>query len=146
MFEIASLITSILCGLFAGALLTEAGILVPYWRKMDPTAFLELHHTMAEPLFRFFAPLTIAGTISPTLNIGIAILTGESISISLWLAVGLSIFILILYFAFFKSANERFATTTNAVEASNILTTWAAWHNVRTILAIIVFILCVFSL
>lgn len=39
MIDILSIFSTLMLGLFAGSLLTEGGILVPYWKKMTPENF-----------------------------------------------------------------------------------------------------------
>jgi len=60
--EILQLLSCMALGLLVGSLLTEAVILVPYWRAMDPQEFLDLHGTLEQQLYRYFAPLTIVAT------------------------------------------------------------------------------------
>ena len=46
-------------GLAAGALLAEAGVLVPYWRAQEPGDFLAGYARHAPVLLRFFGPLEV---------------------------------------------------------------------------------------
>ena len=43
MIEMIHLASTVALGLFAGALLTEGSILVPYWRRMEPADFFQQH-------------------------------------------------------------------------------------------------------
>lgn len=65
--EILQLLPCLLLGLLVGSLLTEAMILVPYWRTMDAKESLRLHSTMGPKLYSYFAPLTVAATIVPVI-------------------------------------------------------------------------------
>ncbi|PYT03753.1 MAG: hypothetical protein DMF60_17405 [Acidobacteria bacterium] len=56
--------------LFVGALLTEAMVLVPMWRTLQPQEFFTLHAAHAHRLYTFFAPLTVSATL---LAVGAAI-------------------------------------------------------------------------
>lgn len=68
MLDILEFGTVIMTGLLAGALLTEAFILVPYWKKMPSIEFLRLHQTMSPSLFRYYVPLTVAGSAFPIIT------------------------------------------------------------------------------
>ena len=48
-------------GLSAGALLAEAGVLVPFWQAQKPEAFLDWYRENASRLLGFFGPLEAAG-------------------------------------------------------------------------------------
>jgi len=143
MFELLSLCSCIFTGLFAGALLTEAGILVPYWRKMAPGEFLALHHTMAPSLQQFFTPLTILGALLPTITLVAGWLSGTTPNLYWWVSATLAASALAFYFGFFKSANQRFADGKDPAEAKTTLAQWARWHNLRTLFAILAFATCV---
>ena len=145
-FELSSILTCVVTGVFAGSMLTEAGILVPYWRKMMPEEFLRLHHTMAPMLFRFFAPLTILGTLLPSVHVALGLLSGSALSDYSYLAAALSVAVLTLYFAFFKSANQSFADGTDPAQAAVTLKRWAFWHTIRTVGTITVFLFCTLAL
>src|SRR5262245_11037806 len=46
-------------GIFAEAMLTEGGVLVPYWRSLPPTQFFSWYAANGQRLQGFFGPLTI---------------------------------------------------------------------------------------
>jgi hypothetical protein len=125
-------------GLLSGALLTEAFVLVPYWKRLAPEEFLRLHPSLAPSLFRFFAPLTIAGTLLPVAAcLALIALAGFSLW---WTLSGLcALAILGFYFAFFRGANLQFAQTKDASRAAVTLGVWARLHNLRTVIAILGF-------
>ncbi len=138
LFPTLQTVSAMCSGLLAGALLAEACVLVPYWRKMTPDDFLELHHTMAPSLFRFFAPITVAGTVIPLLTLSAALLVGSPTTP--WWAVSAvaGVSMLVIYFGYFKHANEKFETGTihnNELRAE--LSKWASWHNLRTIISVL---------
>jgi hypothetical protein len=140
MIEIIGFATVIMTGLLAGALLTEAFILVPYWKKMPSDEFLRLHHTMSSSLFRYYAPLTVAGSALPI----IALITYVSLTGFIWSWWYVSCFcacsLLGFYFAFFKNANLAFATNKDPDVARSILEKWAFLHNLRTAVAVFGFV------
>lgn len=130
MIDILHVVTTSVIGLFAGSLLTEGAILVPYWRKMKPDDFFALHGTMGPRLFAYFAPLT---TITVILAVLTAVLTG-GLNLA---AGGLCLMTLFIFFIYFKKANASFADhslTHNQLGPE--LAKWAAWHWARTILII----------
>ena len=127
-------------GLLAGGLLTEARILVPYWRQMPTEDFLKLHHTMAPSLYRFFAPLTVMGTISPILTC-IFVSTPNRFVESAWFISAVSAVLLLgFYLFFFRSANNTFSKTTDVDVAKPILEKWASMHTIRTWIACVSFV------
>ncbi len=144
LLEALQTISVAVIGLLTGSLLTEAMILVPYWRKMEPEEFLRLHGTMGPSLYRYFAPLTAAGTMIP-------IVTGVYSMVLAPSSVGLSAMVALLagmmfctYFVYFKGANESFETRSIGVEAvANELRRWAAWHWLRVAIGLIAFFLSI---
>ena len=138
--EISQLISCFALGLLVGSLLTEAMILVPYWRTMKPEEFLSLHHTLGPRLFMYFAPLTILGTILPVIAAVLSVMLGTAFY---WLAVVPAILVLTMlaiYFAYFKGANESFESGSIGVDGLSVeLARWAKWHWARVILGIAAF-------
>lgn len=126
---ITSLTTSVI-GLYAGSLLTEGTILVPYWRRMSPEDFFSKHGEMGPSLFKYFAPLTTAAV---ALSVLAAVLAGGRHII----AAGLCVSALIIFFLYFKKANASFADHSLADEdLKDELKRWAAWHWTRTVIII----------
>ena len=133
MFEILSLSTTVIVGLFAGSLLTEATILVPYWRKMSHREFTQLHSSLGPNLFRYFAPLTTLAVASSAITAAIA---GTN-NIGWLLSATLCALTLGIFFAYFKAANHRFASgELHEQELIDELKAWSNWHWIRTIIAV----------
>ena len=134
MIEQVYILTTLAIGLFAGSLLTEAMILVPYWRRMEPVDFFRLHRSLGPNLFRYYAPLT---SIAVILAVTTAALAGPGNQP--WLiSAGLCLTTLVIFFIYFRTANNSF--TTHDISNDNLaseLKKWANWHWVRTILAIV---------
>ena len=131
MLDILAYASSFFLGLFAGSLLTEAMILVPYWRRMPAADFLTLHHTLGAKLFQYFAPLT---TITVVLGIVNAIFHGGK-NWGYNLAGVLCFVTLAIFFIYFKKANQSFADQSlQPEELGAELARWSAWHWVRTVL------------
>jgi hypothetical protein len=134
MIELLFLLTTLVLGLFAGSLLTEAIILVPYWRRMDPADFLNLHASLGPNLFRFYAPLTTTAVILAVIT---GLMTGTD-NLPWLITAGLCLAALTIFFIYFQAANNRFATNDIAEdELANELKNWSNWHWVRTILIIV---------
>lgn len=139
MIEIFHLVATFSLGLLAGALLTEGAILVPYWRRMEPSEFLRLHGTMGPNLYRYFAPLTIAGVMLPTASAIASAFAGDWSTARL-AAGALCLAALAIYFLYFKQANARFADhTITAEELPAELKRWSGWHSARTVIVLVAF-------
>ncbi|MFQ3246923.1 MAG: hypothetical protein ACI9SP_003577 [Arenicella sp.] len=134
MIEQVYILTTLAMGLFAGSLLTEAIILVPYWRRMEPKEFFRLHGSLGPNLFRYYAPLTSAAVI---LAVTTAALAGAD-NLPWLISAGLCLITIVIFAFYFRAANNRFAThdISNDKLASE-LKKWANWHWVRTSLVIV---------
>ena len=134
MLDLLSLISTLMLGLFAGSLLTEACILVPYWRRMAPGDFLRLHATLGPKLFHFFAPLT---TIAVMLAVVLAVANGFD-NRAWTLAAILCLITFAVFFIYFRSANNRFANhDISENKLGDELKRWSTWHWLRTVITII---------
>jgi hypothetical protein len=63
--EALAQLTSVVLGLFAGSLLTEALLLVPYFRSLTFAEFNRRHGEFGPRLFRYYAPRPIAAVVLP---------------------------------------------------------------------------------
>lgn len=134
MIELLALLSTLALGLFAGSLLTEAMILVPYWRRMKASEFFELHGSLGPNLFRYFAPLT---SIAVGLSVALAVVAGTG-NIPWLISAALCLVALAIFFIYFRVANNRFATHDLEESAlSGELKKWSSWHWLRTALVII---------
>lgn len=140
LIETLQLLSCLLLGLLVGSLLTEAMILVPYWRTMDATEFLRLHSTMGPKLYIYFAPLTIAATVAP---VTAALATFAFGTTTHWLSLvpaSLVLTMLAIYFHYFQGANDSFKTgTVGADGLAAELEKWARWHWLRVALGLLAF-------
>jgi hypothetical protein len=127
--EILLILSSGVLGLFVGAQITEAVLLVPHWKELTPDDFFELHKTFGPRIYRFFAPLTIAATIIPLLTSIYIIMTDPLMQISAWI-MGISTLLFFLsFFLYFKKANKSFedrSLTNDELPAE--LIRWGNWH------------------
>lgn len=136
MIEILTILTTLVQGLFAGSLLTEALLLVPYFKSLSFEDFSRLHHKFGPRLFRYYAPLTISATLLP-LAAAATLLDYPSINFFAWLAAALVLVILATYVFYFRAANLAFAEERLDEPAlAKELARWAAVHTFRTALAI----------
>ncbi|MGB0907387.1 MAG: hypothetical protein ACPGVT_07825 [Maricaulaceae bacterium] len=127
---IISTLTTGIIGLYAGSLLTEGVILVPYWRRMSAEDFFSKHSEMGPSLFKYFAPLT-------TLAVMMSVLTAVLVGGRHVIAAGLCVSALVIFFLYFKKANASFADHSLANEDLKAeLAKWAAWHWLRTVILI----------
>lgn len=127
-------------GLYAGALLTEAFILAPYWRKMVPEEFFRLHGSLGPTLFQYYAPLTAIAVFSSIVAMVMSLYTGHN---NIWhiTAASLCVSALAIFFFYFKNANNKFKNRTiTANELPSELLKWSSWHWVRTILVLSAFL------
>ena len=120
-------------GLFAGAMLTEAYILVPYWRSLPPAEFFTWYAANDRRLFGYFAPLT---AVTALLAIAAAIASMWERHPRRWLTVlaaALSVAAVSTFFVYFREVNAAFAAgSLGADEVAAELTRWASWHRWRT--------------
>ncbi len=129
-------LTAFVLGLFAGSLLTEAVILVPYWRSLAPKTFLDLHSSLGPLLYKFFAPLTIAATVMPVVSAIYCVWTHSNAMSYAVASAALILCTFCLYFYYFKSANASFASGAVGVDGlADELRRWSIWHWLRTVVA-----------
>jgi hypothetical protein len=128
-FIIPALTTTVI-GLYAGSLLTEGVILVPYWRRMTAEDFFSKHGEMGPSLFKYFAPLT-------SLAVGLSVLTAIMMGGRHIIAAALCVSALIIFFLYFKKANASFADHSLPNDKlKDELAKWSAWHWGRTVIII----------
>ena len=134
-------------GLSAGALLAEAGVLVPFWRSDSPESFLAWYKRYAELLLKFFGPLEVASAvlvIAATAFAWMGLLPGRLLFTACAL---LTVAVLASFPLYFMRVNASFES--GSIAEANVageLKRWAAWHWARTILAIIAFLLSAVAL
>ena len=125
-------------GLWAGALLTEGCLLLPYWRGLPAAQFYALYRELHPRLYRYFTPLTIAPLL---VTLVAAILSVTQSAASRWLlliALGLCVCAAATHELYFQRANRQFAEAALSAEAlAEELRRWALWHWVRTGLALL---------
>lgn len=136
MLDTLNILSTLIVGLYAGSLLTEAMILVPYWRRMDSAEFFRLHGSLGPKLFRYYAPLT-----ATAVALALTVATLNRAENFAWnVTAGLCLSALVIFFVYFSKANKSFADhSLKDDELAGELKRWANWHWLRTMLMIIAF-------
>lgn len=131
-------LTAAALGIFAGAMLTEAGVLVPFWRSLAPADFLRWYAANAERLLAYFSPVTSVSAVLALLAAGASLWEGHS---GRWWSLAAATLVLVIvasFFVYFEQANASFAAATIPVDAVAVeLGRWSAWHNARTALSVV---------
>ena len=136
--EVMPLLSAAGFALFVGALLTEAMVLVPMWRTLQPQEFFTLHAAHAHRLYRFFAPLTVSATLLAVVAAITSVATGRPSSSASVVAAVLALVMLSTYPLYFQRANASFAEASITHEALPAeLARWASWHWFRTIVGLV---------
>jgi hypothetical protein len=124
--------------LFVGALLTEAMVLVPMWRALQPEEFFKLHAAHAHRLYAFFAPLTVGATLLAVVAAITSVAAGRPLSSASVVAAVLTLVILSTYILYFQRANASFADASITHEALPAeLARWSSWHWFRTTVGLV---------
>lgn len=123
--------------MFAGAMLTEGFVLVPYWRSLPPDDFFTWYAANDRRLFAFFGSLTAAGALFPLAAALASLWTrdpGRGFALA---AAALAIAVVLMFPLYFARANASFAAATvGAGDLPGALARWARWHWVRTALSV----------
>jgi predicted neutral ceramidase superfamily lipid hydrolase len=124
-------------GVLSGALVTEAVVLVPYWRSISPESFTAHHDGFAPRLYRYFAPLTVSAVVLSAISGVVAVLSAQR-DPAKWLTVASSVLatsLLGFYRFYFEAANRRLPSLARLEEPdalSQELRRWQLIHQVRT--------------
>jgi hypothetical protein len=125
-------------GIFAGAMLTEAGVLVTFWRSLAPAEFLRWYAANAQRLLAYFSPVTSVSAVLAILAAVASFWQGHPGRWYALAAAGLAVVIVASFFVYFERANASFAAATIALDAVPAeLARWSAWHNARTVLSLV---------
>jgi hypothetical protein len=138
-------------GVLSGSLVTEAAVLVPYWRSISPSAFSELHVGVAPRLYSYFAPLT-AGAVLLAAASGVLATASSPQGPADWLTIAsaaLAISLLGFYRLYFASANQRLPRLAHLDDPAGLgteLTRWRQVHAIRTGVCLASFVCAVAAL
>jgi hypothetical protein len=129
-------------GVYAGAMLTEGFVLVPYWRSLAAEAFFAWYAANDARLFGYFGPLTIA---MAALALVTAVVATLERSPGRWLAVlvaALALAAIAMFPVYFQETNASFAAGTVApADLPRELARWDRWHRARTVLSVVALVL-----
>jgi uncharacterized membrane protein len=141
------LATAACLGVYAGAMLTEGLVLVPFWQSLAPPDFLAWYAANDARLLAFFSPLTIAVALVTLLSTAAAMLAAQESRWLTFVAMVITHLAVASYFVYFEAANASFSAATIAPEAVPAeLVRWATWHHARTLLSLVAFactLLCI---
>ena len=145
--EIARFLSVGSLGVFAGTMLTEGCVLVPYWRSLKPAEFFVWYAANGQRLQNFFGPLT---WMTGLLSIASALVSLWQGHPSRWLALlaaTLLVAVVSTFYLYFQKANASFAPASLSIaEVGAELTRWAAWHWWRTGLSLAALAVALLSL
>jgi hypothetical protein len=146
-FEIARWLSLATLGVFAGAMLTEGLVLVPYWRSLKPREFFAWYAANGQRLLGFFGPLT---SVTALLAVASALLSLWEGHRGRWLAMlagALLVAVVSTFYLYFQKANASFTAASLSVdEVGAELTRWAKWHSWRTGLSFVALAAAILSL
>jgi hypothetical protein len=121
-------------GVYAGAMLTEALVLVPMWRAQPPADFLAWYAVNGRRLASAFGAVTWAAGL---LAVAAALGAGRPGRWAATLAAVLVALAVASFPAYFARANAAFsAGTLSPSQLGPELARWAAWHRGRTAVAL----------
>lgn len=125
-------------GVFAGAMLTEGLVLVPYWRSLSAAPFFAWYRANDARLLGFFGPLTAIAALVTLAAAGTSWFLGHpGRGWALVAAIAVSICVT-MFPLHFREANARFAAAAVPEdELPAVLGRWAAWHRVRVALSFV---------
>lgn len=124
-------------GVFAGAMLTEGLVLLPYWRSLAPTEFFAWYRANDRRLLAFFSPLTWLAGLLALAAAAISWWTASPGRTAALAAAALMVAAVSTFFVYFGRANASFASEApDAAALPAELTRWGAWHKARTLLSL----------
>jgi hypothetical protein len=147
MTQVLLLLSAGALGIYAGAMLTEGFVLVPYWQSLPSAEFFAWYEANDARLVGFFGPVT---ELAALLALGSAFAAFVTRHRGRWLALGaaaLTIVCVSMFFVYFADANARFSAASIPPESlAAELARWAAWHHTRTVLVVVAFVLALIPL
>lgn len=134
-------VTTLVLGLTAGAMLTEASIIVPFWLRLNPDEFFTWYTKNQASLVDYYTLLEVS-TLLLTL-VSLIVLQIQKSSGGLWMGISFlfSLFVILTFFIFFKDANAKFNSGPIANEAFiDTIQRWGNWQWIRVGLGSVAFI------
>ena len=140
--DVLIMITSAILGVFLGAQVAEAFLIVPYWKSLSKEQFYSFYERYGASIHQFFAPLTIASSLLPVLLLALSYIKSDD---RLFWIVGLVACVVIFfgtYFVYFKAANEAFSKGAFDSEKLKLeLIRWGRWHWFRIVFEVLAFLI-----
>jgi hypothetical protein len=142
--DVSELIAVVALGLMAGSLVAEGAILVPFWRSLQPDAFLVWYKQHAALLQNFFGPMEVVASVLAVASAGLSWFNQSRGHHLLTASATLSLAVLAVFPIYFQRANSSFKNGTIALASvSEELQRWSISHWARTGIAIAAFGLAV---
>ena len=127
-------------GLIAGSLVAEGAILVPFWRSLQPAAFLAWYKQHAARLQNFFGPMEVMAFVLAVASAGLSWFNQAHGHLLRTASAMLSLGVLAVFPIYFQRVNGSFKAGTIALASvSDELQRWSIWHWARTCIAIAAF-------
>jgi Domain of unknown function (DUF1772) len=131
--EVTRFLSVVSLGIFAGAMLTEGCVLVPYWRSLKPVEFFAWYAANGQRLLGFFGPLTSLTALLSIVSALVSLWQGHPGRWPALLAAALMVAVVSTFYLYFQKANASFtAASLSFDEVGAELTRWATWHWWRT--------------
>ena len=139
--EITQVACSVALGLLVGSWLTEALVLVPFWRTMEDQKFRDLYADLGVWIYKYFAPLTAIATLLALLTTLLPFAFGTTPNVYQCVSLGLVLLTLGMFAIYFKKSIANFkAGIVSEAGLSSDLAKWAQWHSVRVLIGMVAFI------
>ena len=124
--------------IFIGSQITEAILLVPYWKSLSTHDFQAYYKQFGPSIGQFYTILTIVAALIP---VSMAIYCKRINSNALKLALSSTFFAILFiacFYVYFKGTNELFyQAALSDVELKRELIIWNYWHWGRIVLELI---------
>ena len=123
--------------IFVGSQITEAVLLVPFWKSLSTEGFYDYYAEWGPKLGKFYTILTVIALLIP---IGTAVhfrnKSGSAL-IHAMISTAFAILFIAMFYLYFKDINQHFlAASLSPAQLKSTLTTWGRWHWVRVLLEI----------
>jgi uncharacterized membrane protein len=135
--DVASLLQDLAAGtagVYAGAMLTEGFVMVPYWRSLAAPSFFDWYAANDRRLIGFFGPVT---TFTLGIAVAAAVVSWWAGDDGRWCSAATALLLIAaaaMFPLFFQKPNEAFAAASIAAgDLSEALRRWDFWHRVRIV-------------
>lgn len=141
MYKSLFFVTTLFLGLTAGAMLTEASIIVPFWLRLNPDEFFTWYTKNQASLVDYYTLLEVSSLLLTLLSL--VVLQIQKSSGGLWMGISFlfSLFVILTFFIFFKDANAQLNAGPIANEVFiDTIQRWGNWQWIRVGLGSVAFI------